>query len=325
MKNMQRSIQALVLASLAQAGCKPAPSSLPESCNYPQEITRQDGDGPVLMKGLVTTDPKPGIGGAVEKSMCAALCPGAATPQGMGGSSLRGCTAEPEPGCPGARWQLTCRYVGMDFGRRPEGFALPEVAACGPLEAYLSQAAQLEHASIAAFDRLARELAFHGAPASLVERARRAQADEVRHTAATQALLSRPVALADAAALPVRPLAAVALENAVEGCLRETYGAAQAQWQRGQAAWPAYREALEAIAAEEADHAALAFEVAAWAESRLTGADRARVDAARRAEVRSLRTALAVEPDDALRSVAGVPSAAAALDLHARLAEALWG
>jgi hypothetical protein len=41
--------------------------------------------------------------------------------------------------------------------------------------------AQLEAASIVAFDRLARELDAHGAPAELVAEARRAKTDEVRH------------------------------------------------------------------------------------------------------------------------------------------------
>ena len=324
MRSVQRSIQALVLASLGQVGCKPEAPPVPEACASPQAFMRLTEEGPIELKGLVITDPKPGMGGGVERATCRALCPPAATPQGMGGSQLDDCIAEPEPGCPGARWRMTCRYRGMHFGRRPEGFAPAEPAVDHALEAFLSQAAQLEHASVAAFDRLARELSFHGAPAALVARARRAQADEVRHTAATQGLLARPPPLAEAAPLPVRPLDAVALENAVEGCVREAYGAAQAAWQRARAAWPAYRDALEAIAAEEADHAALAFEVAAWIEPRLAAEARVRIALARRAEAARLRDELAVEADASLQRRAGVPGAAQALDLHARLAAAFW-
>jgi Mn-containing catalase len=139
-----------------------------------------------------------------------------------------------------------------------------------------------------------------------------------------QALLSRPTPLQVGGTLPVRPLFEVALENAVEGCVRETYGAAQARWQVERAAWPALRAAMEAIAEEELSHAELAFEVAAWLDARLTPQEQARLAMARAQEIAHLREALSVEAAAAVRDAVGLPSAAQALALHARLQADLW-
>jgi hypothetical protein len=280
------------------------------------------GIDPATLVFVTTTDPQPAADGTVDLAHCQAACP--ATVPSQGNTTLNTCTATRDSACPSRGWDVTCTYLSWCTGRRPEGFSPAEQAAHGALEAFLCQSAQLEHASIAAFDRLARELAFHGAPAALIERARRAQADEVRHAAAMQALLSRPTPLQVGGTLPVRPLFEVALENAVEGCVRETYGAAQARWQVERAAWPALRAAMEAIAEEELSHAELAFEIAAWLDARLTPQEQARLAMARAQEIAHLREALSVEAAAAVRDAVGLPSAAQALALHARLQADLW-
>ena len=83
-----------------------------------------------------------------------------------------------------------------------------------------------------AFVRLARELAHHRAPAALVARARaRAAAqDERRHARAMRLRAARFGAEGGASRRRLRPrrvprLADVLVENAVEGCVRETFGA----------------------------------------------------------------------------------------------------
>jgi hypothetical protein len=77
-------------------------------------------------------------------------------------------------------------------GRRPAGLrrAAP-AAARDALGAYLASMAHLEAASIEAFERLARELETHRAPASLVAAARRAARDETRHARAATRLARR--------------------------------------------------------------------------------------------------------------------------------------
>jgi hypothetical protein len=151
--------------------------------------------------------------------------------------------------------------------------------------AYLANAARLEGAAVFAFRAVERELIAHGAPAHLVLRARSAQRDEERHHAAMSGLAQRygaqvgAVAVEDAA---VRSLVEVALENAVEGCVRETYGAAVAAFQGECAGDRAVRRAMRSIARDEAEHGALGWAIDRWAFGRLRPGERARVEAPRR-------------------------------------------
>jgi phosphoribosylcarboxyaminoimidazole (NCAIR) mutase len=197
------------------------------------------------------------------------------------------------------------------------------VRAPNPIGALFAEAARLEAASIPAFRLLARELSAHRAPAALVRAARSAARDEVRHARATAALARRY------RAAPARPtlgnpprrrsLEAIAIENAVEGCVRETYGALVALWQARRAKDPVVAAAMAPIAADETRHAELAWRVAAWAAPRLSRASRRRVDAARARAFADLR-AEATRPVPAAQvALAGLPSAETA----ARLLEAL--
>lgn len=136
------------------------------------------------------------------------------------------------------------------------------------LGAYLAQLAHDEAVSIRAFERLARELERAEAPRALVVRARRAARDEARHA---RVMASLAIARAGSIApvewdeLPARTLREWAIENAIEGCVRETYNAAVAAYQTANVADPAARRALTSIARDEAEHAALAWDVHAWA------------------------------------------------------------
>lgn len=179
-------------------------------------------------------------------------------------------------------------------GRRFEGLELGGVASDDP-GAQLAAMAELEAASIPAFDRLARELASWGAPDELVQRAWRAMRDEVRHARVMTALARRyghaPRAIA-APPLPCRSLEAIAHENAIEGCVREAYGALVATYQAERAS-PALRAAFRAIASDEARHAELAEDVHAWILGRLAAESRDAVERARTRAELELRGSLA--------------------------------
>ncbi len=73
----------------------------------------------------------------------------------------------------------------------------------------------------------------------------------------------------------------MAIENAVEGCVRETYGAAVAALQGESAGNLSVRRAMRAIAVDEAEHASLAWAVDAWARARLAPGESTQVKAAR--------------------------------------------
>lgn len=77
------------------------------------------------------------------------------------------------------------------------------------------------------------------------------------------------------------------------------------------------------IARDEVRHASLAWQVAAWAETRLSTAAQARVAAARGAAINELRTELLIAPAPELVAAAGVPSIHDALALLAELEQRL--
>jgi hypothetical protein len=91
---------------------------------------------------------------------------------------------------------------------------------------------------------------------------------------------------------PGRSLESIARENAVEGCIHETFGALQLRWQAKHARAATDRRLFARIAADETRHAALAWLVAQWAEPLLDARARQRVDAARSRATRALRKKL---------------------------------
>lgn len=204
-------------------------------------------------------------------------------------------------------------------GRRPEGLAFDGPVSCASVVGtVLAEMAELEAASVPAFERLARELEAHGAPAELVRRARVAMRDEIRHAKTMTRLAARhgtvPRAPADSA-LPVRSLAAIARENAVEGCVHEAFGALVASYQAMRAR-PDLRAAFAAIARDERSHAALAEAVHAWCMGLLDVADRDEVIRARAHAVDALRARLARHAACAELGVPGPGEARALCDAY---------
>jgi hypothetical protein len=129
-----------------------------------------------------------------------------------------------------------------------------------------------EHASVPAFERLAWELAEHGAPRSLIARARAAAAQEIRHArtcfALAAAYLGRDVRASELPYVHVRrarPLAEIARESWWDGCIGEGCAAQLVLERAANAHDFAERQALREIARDERGHARLAAQVVAWA------------------------------------------------------------
>ena len=212
-----------------------------------------------------------------------------------------------------------CNYCSI--GRRPATLVTPgDPGAEALLDAtpghevgcFFAGVAHLEAASVEAFQILARELEEHGAPRSLIESAHAAAGDEARHAQMTSALARRhgmePAAV-DTRPAPIRGLAALALDNAVEGCVRETFGALVARWQGLAAEDAAIRKSMAAIAEDETRHAELAWAIAEWAEPQLDETTRASITAARRAAAATLRDQSGTPIPRPLTTTAGVPCA----------------
>ena len=188
----------------------------------------------------------------------------------------------------------------------------------------LAHQAYYEGASVVAFQRLAVALESAGAPTALVARARAAATDEARHAALFGDLAERhgaaPMVLASHAATP--SLFELALENATEGCVRETFGAIVTLHQATHAESAEIRAAFAAIADDEAEHAALSWELKTWFDTRLTAAERAYVQNAHETAVRHARRDAAAPPD-APGLALGLPEAARAERLLAALMTAM--
>jgi hypothetical protein len=254
---------------------------------------------------------------ALTETECKALC---------GASQITACfTVEAS----GGSTVLECACA-LSTGRRPEGFR-PGRARRGrrvgaAVGQYFASMAQLEAASVGAFRVLAAELAAHGAPAHLRVAAKRAARDEVRHARVMRGLARKngtTVPRGKPVAVRPRSLEAIAIENAVEGCVRETFGALLATLQARLAKDADVREVMVGIATDETRHASLGWSVAAWALPRLDEAGRARVAAARAAAVAELLGEVQQEPAEELR-VVGLPSAAQARQLMVEMKRALW-
>lgn len=211
---------------------------------------------------------------------------------------------------------IQCTYCAV--GRRVDDFAPAPCTGDDTVGRYFASVAQLEAASVVAFERLASELAAYGAPAHLIADARVAADDERRHARDTRAL-----AQLRGAAVPrlpklsseVRSLREMAVDNATEGCVRETFGALVATWQAANARDARVARAMDVIARDETRHGALSWSVAAWLDGVLTAEDRAEVARARDAATEGLLAELAAPIDAALIRDAGMPDPATALSL----------
>jgi hypothetical protein len=193
------------------------------------------------------------------------------------------------------------------LGRIPDGTA--ECAIGTSIGERLAMQAYYEAASVVAFERLAGVLEREGASADLVLRVRKAARDEERHARMFTALASERGGVVRALAMEEEKvdLATLALENAREGCVRETFGALIALHQAEHAKDGVLREAFASIAEDEITHAALSWELVHFFEARLG----TRHHEERRGAALAFRSA-ATQSYDAIDEALGVPRPAVA-------------
>ena len=133
--------------------------------------------------------------------------------------------------------------------------------------------AKMEHASIAAFARFSLELLSLGAPSELIMRTNAALVDETKHARVAFALASAyqgkrmgPGRLSmDNAMAEGDDITSFVRRVIREGCIGETVAAIEAGEAGARANDPVIRQALEMIAADESEHAELAWRTVKWA------------------------------------------------------------
>jgi hypothetical protein len=211
------------------------------------------------------------------------------------------------------RKNLDTRIPACFEGRRPLGLRdCPVGGIVQGLGDYLAEAAHLEAAAVIAFEQLANSLWLFGAPDSLLRRVAIAKADEARHADMMRGLAVAhgitPKAV-DVVVERAHTLESLAIDNVIEGCVRETYAALRAMWQSTHATEQKIRAALSVIAKEEASHAELSWAVADWLETKLEPPARQRVRAARDQALEDLERELATDPHPSVEELAGMPNA----------------
>jgi hypothetical protein len=203
-----------------------------------------------------------------------------------------------------------------------------EVRSVCSIDDYLARSAELEAAAVVAFQVLEAELCAHGAPQRLLERTRAAARDEVLHARLMQRLAARfggEVTPRSIRVGPIRDLEQVALENALEGCVAETWGCLLGMHQALHATHARLRSAYRRIAADEARHAQLSWDVADWAERQLPASAASRVAERRARAVSELSRGLASETlPGPLERQLGLPGADARQKLFAQLRARVW-
>jgi hypothetical protein len=213
----------------------------------------------------------------------------------------------------------TVTPTGCAEGRRPTGLVDCPVGGINVgIGEYLAEAAHLEAAAVAAFAQMIASLRDMGAPASLVAAAESARRDEVRHARAMTRLAAgygHTPKRVELAPFHGHSIESLALENIVEGCVRETYSAVRAGWQAAHAEDAGIRAVFQAIAAEEAQHAELSWNLAAWLDTQLDASARARVQLAHDEAIEALRRELRTAPHTSVQTLAGMPSVPVALRL----------
>lgn len=191
--------------------------------------------------------------------------------------------------------EFTCEGAGRRLrGVRCASAAIGRERAAGPAARWFARAAILEARSVTAFDELACVLEALGAR-PLAARARRAARDEQQHASTMASLAGRAAGThARAPRAPTRRertvgLEQLARENAVEGCVREAFGALVLTWQARAVPSRDVARSLARVARDETRHAALSFAIHRWATERLDASANKRVQRAARRAIGALR------------------------------------
>jgi hypothetical protein len=198
-----------------------------------------------------------------------------------------------------------------------------------PSAAWLARAAHDEAGSVAAFLALRTELARLGAPHGLLRRTLRAAAEEVTHARSLGRLArargGRSVPLSFARSGSRRSAPRIARENAIEGCVNETFAALMAARQAAHARDRDVRRAFAAIANDELAHAELAWDIHRFLGEQLDERGRRSVrKAMRAASERLIETVGEPSLSQRARLDLGLPDPAEAVSLSRGLAAHLW-
>ena len=213
-------------------------------------------DGGHPLQPQMTCFENPDAGGRYTFAECQVLCASV-----LFGNQLTSCT-------PSGDVLLCSVFCGV--GRLASGVsAVSEGTGLGRV---LADMAAHEAAAVIAFAQLARELEAHGLHRSFQRGALRAGWEEQQHVAQVGTLAIQHggrFAVLREADVPLRSVEELAFDNAVEGCVRETFGSLLGAYQARHAVHPGVRRVMAQVSADEVGHGAWSWELARQLEQRL--------------------------------------------------------
>ena len=283
------------------------PNPTPASCYHPtlsECLTLAQLDAQLAAEsdaGAADAGPVASAGASGELGPVFLSCPSADPTPSLRGYTLITATNQGQYAAPPTATSAQCCYGRVEYteclGGRPfivdgtarvaettergdwlaAAFALPPCER--GLRAHLARAwladALAEHASVAAFARLALDLLALGAPPELIAAAQLASLDEIEHARVCFSLASSygavpygPGTLALGDLRGARDSSELVARTIAEGCVGETIAALVVAEQARNAQDPELCRALTRIAADEAQHAELAWQLVRWAIAR---------------------------------------------------------
>lgn len=212
-------------------------------------------------------------------------------------------------------------------GRIPKNAVLLQPKINNALGHYFAEIASMETAAVTAFRFLVQELEAYQAPNALIQMAREAIQEEIGHAEMTRLLAQAydtavPAVIIDD--FKLRSLFEIALDNAVEGCVNETFAAASGYWQQQFAEHPVFKAVIGHITDEESKHATLSWAIHEWVMPQLTSAQQLAIHHAQADAINQLEQTWLTKEDPRVRVAVGLPEAQEALSLLRELKTHLW-
>jgi hypothetical protein len=214
---------------------------------------------------------------------------------------------------------LTCGYLLAPYCEGRNHVAVhSNTQSAVDIPTWFLQATQAEIGSVGAFLLLREELQRLDAPQHFIQQCLEAARDEVQH-ARLMNNVCRSVGIQPSipqiSDIPNRSIFDIALENALEGCIHESYAAMQALHQSQHASTPEFRRLFFIIAQDELRHADLSLRIHQWLMTQLSQSQQQTIKEAQQKCLEQLLEFHANQPHNPALNMLGPPEPKKAQEL----------
>jgi hypothetical protein len=214
---------------------------------------------------------------------------------------------------------ITCGYLLSPYceGRKHNSIDA-HLQVGNDIDSWFVRATQAEIGSVGAFLIMREELRKMGAPKNLISQCLTAAQDEIKHARMMHTVcvsLGQKATAPTIDCVPKRSYFSLAMENAIEGCIHESYAAIQALYQSQHAKTPELRELFTAIATDEIQHAQLSLQIHHWLMSKLTREQQNTILKAQQKSVGQLIEYHTTHEPAAQTSILGLPDSKSAVKM----------